>query len=1245
MAGKKSGAREGAPNKDGARVPRTEKGQDGAARGPEKKKGREAAKTPEERVAFVKEKLEELKQKKLERTRARLERDLVLIETDLKDAAKKSEAENLLAQLRSIEEEVQELLETKPEEKKEVKEPKKVVDWPGVVAKLEADNHLGKKEVDEVKKIIEVKKEEDTIRQAILERAAYIVWEKKNRSTSERENWQAAEAILLKIEKEVPKVEAPTDETKEGEERDAEPKAPDQTVEKDPKKDAALKAKEAAEAKRPKKIVDIPLSIVFEIIGQAERGKEVYNYILDGRDEQAKAYFKTFFHRAVMSESARGELLASFERAGYTPGEFFKLWEEKLHLLVFENIKGVLNAEIKKRAADSITFTDKLKVNWKGIAKRAVVIGGLTAATGGIAGLIGGVGMAVGAGITAAGWFGRKFNKIFKRKEEEEVKEKTAILMAKKEAAEKKEIVYELFADPQNDIAGQISQAIRAGTANAGEAKNVNAAAMRTQLLWERAESFSERGEQGEADKIQLAALLAELEKSRMTAPEAIKADPKTQKKIKETTIKILEKIQGLKTGHLFSPEEKSKFKDLMSYAAPLSLGVSIGCAVEAAGLGMWGYVRAGFAGLGGGIVGYRIGEGLDKRAQRKEVEKALKNITDDVRAQLKRHDNGGAINRETLKRDINRLEGHLQIGSLDYSPKLKINAEALLREGQRVLFERKPHHENQAEAVKNLIIQLEEHRLAAEGQAKDDLARLQKKTGNWRRWVGLAGGAIAGVGLVFGLDFIRSLGNEPSPTGGRGEESPHAVSKKPEPIADKEPIVVVPAPHPSVEDTYTIQKGDGLLNAANHFQGDKAQLAEMMKGIRGGHPEWAGKSEGYVLRQWRLEQIHKEGYNFGDGWRSGTKTLHAGAEVKLVFDEKGYPSLSLGDEHVSQHGLRVEDLSPARPSVQNGTDTPDWSDNANAPRANLEPEPNISNSLNPDEYANSVANGPYGKNMGYGIADMVANKAANSPGSAIDRSNTEVKSDTLTKEYARARTEGPNQDEPAKITRADKVTREPEPATKVDRGEIDAKAEDAFTKMEDLRKFSDTKLSYDERVSFLAKTLSPGRALEVNGVKYLSLDGGRTIQYEIPLGKGALRGVVDQANLPKLTEFQDLMEQSQKATTEPAKFTAKLDKVMEELGAKKAETGELDPAGMAEAAEAGRTVTLHIGEKEVKFPAFKYEDQDSAAVTIAKIQSYLARVPDGTAKTALVDKFTVTMADPDKFYAFAEEMEEAFGK
>ena len=1207
-------------------APEAKKKKDGEARVPEKEaskeaKSKEAPVSLEKRLEDLREATKKLKDKRLKKVRDNIVRDIKAIEEMVKDEKTvKAKAVEIEKRFVELEESLKALLEKPTEAKGDKKETRKEPTWTEIVDELEKRNLFGgsKKRLDEAKKAIEAKDGDWNIREAILRGLAETVWEKEGKTRSDLENWHAAEKTLAEVKaslvvvvtEEAPAATADTDEEGEttGDEdgeadtEEGEHVAPGAgeggAPEGEGGEGSGTPPPEGSETQPEFKMVDIPLQVINEIILHDERGKEMFSYILEGHNEQALAHCRTLFHniRERLSPGALEELDEALEKAGYTWEKFREAWDSKIHLAVFSVLQGVANDEVKRRAAESIGLMDKVKMNWVGILKRVGVVAGV--ATGvalalpAVLGLT--AGATIGATIGTTGILGRWWNKRVLKKEQKKgtsgktaIEEKTEVLMGQRISEEKEKMIFELLSSPQHDIAGQISQAIRMGSATTPSAgRSVNVEAMRIQLLWERShelETSTEAGGEAHegmmAERTQLLALLAELEKSRKSMPDAIKADPRTQEKVKGITIKILEKIQGAKGGHLFSGEEKNKLKDNLSYAAPLFFAVGIGTAVEYGGGVVWESIRMGMGGLAGGILGYKAGEALDKRAQRKEVEGALKNIMDDVSRQLTRYSHGGGgeevVDIQTLQKDIDRLEGHLQIGSLDYSPKLKMNGEALLREGQRVLFERKEG------TIKNLIAKLQDHRVIAERQAKDDLVALQKKTGNWRKWVGLGGGAIIGALSVFGISFglrdgqsdilekwfglrpggVKDMENVAlhtahdwhPPTSGQTDFTPIGGTKAPS-VVDAIPG---PRPHLSVQDSYVIKKGDGLLNAANHFQGDKAQLAEMMKGIRAGHPEWAGKSNGYVLRHWRLEQIHKEGYDFGDGWRSGTKTVHAGAEVKLVFDEKGYPSLSLGNEHVSQHGVRVEDLSATRPAVQNGTDTPDWRDNANAPRANLEPEPNISNSLSPDELANTVANGPYGKNAGYGIADMIANKQANTPGSVIDRSNTGVKGEepaALTREYTRTRTQGPNPHEPAKVEVVDKSTREPAPVAQEKRGDVGARSEQPIGKIHDIDKFTDAKLSYGERMTALAKSLTPGRALDVNGVKYLSLDGGRTIQYEIPVGNGVVRGVVDQANLPKLTELHSLLERSHQAVVDPVRFEAKMDKALEALGAEKGE-------------------------------------------------------------------------------------------
>ncbi len=143
---------------------------------------------------------------------------------------------------------------------------------------------------------------------------------------------------------------------------------------------------------------------------------------------------------------------------------------------------------------------------------------------------------------------------------------------------------------------------------------------------------------------------------------------------------------------------------------------------------------------------------------------------------------------------------------------------------------------------------------------------------------------------------------------GAAAETLPEAKPVAPSPSVVEQMSEHVEATKPSLAATYEIHGGKGFLHGMNSFQRDPILHDKIVVGVRASHPEWADKSDDFVVHKWRVEQAHGNGFLYGQRGVSGefhTKTLHDGAKINLAFNEKGYPEVSVGKEHVTEHGLR----------------------------------------------------------------------------------------------------------------------------------------------------------------------------------------------------------------------------------------------------------------------------------------------------------------------------------------------------
>ncbi|MFH1789539.1 MAG: hypothetical protein ABH832_00495, partial [bacterium] len=118
-----------------------------------------------------------------------------------------------------------------------------------------------------------------------------------------------------------------------------------------------------------------------------------------------------------------------------------------------------------------------------------------------------------------------------------------------------------------------------------------------------------------------------------------------------------------------------------------------------------------------------------------------------------------------------------------------------------------------------------------------------------------------------------------------------------------------IPLSQPSESElTYEMQKNQGLLHSANHFQKQAGMEQKLIKAIRATRPEWVEVAENpslnkfssdpdkFLLHRWRLDMVREHGGDITPQGETVTETLGTGAKVKLVFDDKGYPHLSTKD-------------------------------------------------------------------------------------------------------------------------------------------------------------------------------------------------------------------------------------------------------------------------------------------------------------------------------------------------------------
>lgn len=125
---------------------------------------------------------------------------------------------------------------------------------------------------------------------------------------------------------------------------------------------------------------------------------------------------------------------------------------------------------------------------------------------------------------------------------------------------------------------------------------------------------------------------------------------------------------------------------------------------------------------------------------------------------------------------------------------------------------------------------------------------------------------------------------------------------------------------------TFEVNKGDGLLTSANHFQKHPTVGPRLLESLKQNHQDWLSSAtnkakamglsgerlndfvDKSVLHRWRVEEVERFGVRIpknGGGWIY-TKTLQPGAQIELVFKSDG-PHLQIADKNfVTEHAPRV---------------------------------------------------------------------------------------------------------------------------------------------------------------------------------------------------------------------------------------------------------------------------------------------------------------------------------------------------
>lgn len=449
-------------------------------------------------------------------------------------------------------------------------------------------------------------------------------------------------------------------------------------------------------------------------------------------------------------------------------------------VLVDQKKESSANEELMKQMAESVNAiiqnkiqhdasTEVLKSTWKdkgvvvkNIVKNIAIMGGASLAIGALGVGTGGVGILAYAGsMTLVRLAMRKIEarsvKTIPAKVLEKEKQEQAENLEKKKA----EILATIFS-PDNleklreELSGHISNVLRVQTseralktlreyeqADGVKEPEVAGAKLRevekqlylNALTRMRAEHPEATPEQQQNMALTLALTLAQHEKGENHAKQRLEEI----KKSKPRLYAIIEKFNLLNAG---SPDkqptglnkdernlwDKSKY-DLMS----LGIGTAVGVGIRTIPP-----VRIAMGAVAGAGIGYKVGEWMEKRDEKKALAEIVKMI-DESEEKIKDIE-FPAEEIEQLKKDSVFVKSKLDLGFLDGDPLLKSRAENFIHQVQKIELA------NQ-EAFKKLLESVSDRTDKRAEQVEVDLDRIGSKIKNRRLWATIGGAVIGGVG------------------------------------------------------------------------------------------------------------------------------------------------------------------------------------------------------------------------------------------------------------------------------------------------------------------------------------------------------------------------------------------------------------------------------------------------------------------------------------------------------------------
>lgn len=439
--------------------------------------------------------------------------------------------------------------------------------------------------------------------------------------------------------------------------------------------------------------------------------------------------------------------------------------DEVLMKQIAESVNSIIQNQIQHELDSEL-----LKTDWKDkglvaakIAKNIVIMGGASLAIGALGVGTGGLGIAATAATMTLVRFAMKKNEA-KRKKRTDDSTKEAERLGE---AKKKEEILEAIFSPDNaeklraEISGHIANVLREQSsgralkalkeykrAKGEKEKEVLDSNLRdvekilylNALTKVRTEHPDATPEQQQNMALTLALTLGQHERGENLAKQRLEAI----KKSKPDLYKLIEKFNLLNAGSPdkkpagMSKEEeslwdKSKY-DLMS----LGIGTAVGFAVRSSD-----FARVAMGAIAGAGLGYKIGQAMEKRDEKKALAEIAKMIDE---SETKIRDIEFPTEEiEQLKKDSIFVKSKLDLGFLDSDPLLKSRAENFIHQVQKIELA------NQ-ESFKKLLDSVSSRTDKRAEQVEEDLNRIGSKIKNRRLWTTI-GGAVLGGAAALWLD------------------------------------------------------------------------------------------------------------------------------------------------------------------------------------------------------------------------------------------------------------------------------------------------------------------------------------------------------------------------------------------------------------------------------------------------------------------------------------------------------------